>query len=146
MARQVALVESGREVVQETRLWNADRGETASMRSKEEAHDYRYFPEPDLPPLVVAPEWIEEVRASLPELPAAEAAALRDASTRLPEYDAGVLTQDREVADYFEAAAQASGNAEGRLELGDDRGAAQAEGGRPAARRRAGHGPRRWPG
>ena len=67
----VALVESGREVVQETRLWNDGRGETAPMRSKEDAHDYRYFPEPDLRPLAVSPEWLAEVRASLPELPAA---------------------------------------------------------------------------
>jgi len=68
LARQAAWLESGRDVVQETRLWNADRGETVSMRSKEEAHDYRYFPEPDLPPLAVSPAWVEEVRSSLPEL------------------------------------------------------------------------------
>jgi len=110
IARQVALVESGGEVVQETRLWNADRGETAPMRSKEDAHDYRYFPEPDLPPLVVSREWVEEARASLPELPAER--RLRLASEYgLPPYDAAVLTQERDVADYFEAAARASGNA-----------------------------------
>jgi len=109
-SRQAMLIESGRQVVQETRLWNADRGETASMRSKEEAHDYRYFPEPDLPPLVVTPEWIEEVRASLPELPADK--RRRFVSEHgLPDYDAGVLTADREVADYFEAVARRSGNA-----------------------------------
>src|SRR5262245_30182288 len=108
--RQAALLQSGRPVVQETRLWNADRGETATMRSKEEAHDYRYFPEPDLPPLVVTPEWIEEVRASLPELPAAKRARFV-VEHGLPEYDAGVLTSDRAVADYFEAVARGSGNA-----------------------------------
>jgi aspartyl-tRNA(Asn)/glutamyl-tRNA(Gln) amidotransferase subunit B len=108
-ARQSALLESGRDVVQETRLWNADRGETASMRSKEEAHDYRYFPEPDLPPLVVTSEWIEEVRGSLPELPAEKRRRLV-AEHGLPDYDAGVLTLSREVADYFEAVARQSGN------------------------------------
>src|SRR4029453_4356337 len=70
VSRQAAVLESGGAVVQETRLWNAARGETASMRSKEEAHDYRYFPEPDLPPLAVSAAWIDEVRQSLPELPA----------------------------------------------------------------------------
>ncbi|HEY8234750.1 MAG TPA: Asp-tRNA(Asn)/Glu-tRNA(Gln) amidotransferase subunit GatB [Vicinamibacteria bacterium] len=108
VARQVALVESGREIVQETRLWNAERGETAPMRSKEDAHDYRYFPEPDLPPLAVSPEWIAEVRASLPELPAERRRRFVSAFA-LPEYDAEVLTQERELADYFEAAAKASG-------------------------------------
>jgi aspartyl-tRNA(Asn)/glutamyl-tRNA(Gln) amidotransferase subunit B len=109
IARQVALKESGREVVQETRLWNADRGETAAMRSKEEAHDYRYFPEPDLPPLAVDAAWIEEVRASLPELPDQKRRRFV-AEYGLPEYDAGVLTLAREVAEYFETVARASGN------------------------------------
>jgi aspartyl-tRNA(Asn)/glutamyl-tRNA(Gln) amidotransferase subunit B len=109
IARQVAVIEAGGTVVQETRLWNADRGETASMRSKEEAHDYRYFPEPDLPPLVVRPEWLEEVRRSLPELPA-EKRARFVAEYALPEYDAGVLTFSRETADYFEVVARESGN------------------------------------
>jgi aspartyl-tRNA(Asn)/glutamyl-tRNA(Gln) amidotransferase subunit B len=110
VARQAAVLESGREVVQETLLWNAERAETASMRSKEEAHDYRYFPEPDLPPLVVTPEWIEEARRSLPELPA-ERRRRFVGEHGLPPYDAGVLTREREVADYFEAAAGESGNA-----------------------------------
>jgi aspartyl-tRNA(Asn)/glutamyl-tRNA(Gln) amidotransferase subunit B len=110
IARQVALVESGGEVVQETRLWNAERGETAPMRSKEDAHDYRYFPEPDLPPLVVSREWVEDARASLPELPA-ERRRRFATEYALPGYDAGVLTQERDVAEYFEAAARASGNA-----------------------------------
>jgi aspartyl-tRNA(Asn)/glutamyl-tRNA(Gln) amidotransferase subunit B len=110
IARQAAALDAGGRVVQETRLWNADRGETVSMRSKEEAHDYRYFPEPDLPPLVVSPEWLAEVKASLPELPAEK--RRRFASEhRIPDYDAGVLTLSRDVADYFEAVARASGNA-----------------------------------
>jgi aspartyl-tRNA(Asn)/glutamyl-tRNA(Gln) amidotransferase subunit B len=110
IARQVAVLESGGEVVQETLLWNAERGETASMRSKEEAHDYRYFPEPDLPPLVVSAEWVEEARRSLPELPG-ERRRRFASEYGLPDYDAGVLTQEPDVADYFEAAARASGNA-----------------------------------
>jgi len=109
IARQAALLDAGGTVVQETRLWNADRGETASMRSKEEAHDYRYFPEPDLPPLAVSAARIAEVRAALPELPAAR--RLRFVSAYgLPEYDAGVLTLSRDVAEYFETVARESGN------------------------------------
>jgi aspartyl-tRNA(Asn)/glutamyl-tRNA(Gln) amidotransferase subunit B len=110
IARQATVLESGREVVQETRLWNAERGETVPMRSKEEAHDYRYFPEPDLPPLAVNAEWIEEARRSLPELPAVRRRRLAS-EYGLPPYDAGVLTEEREVADYFEAAARSCGNA-----------------------------------
>jgi aspartyl-tRNA(Asn)/glutamyl-tRNA(Gln) amidotransferase subunit B len=109
IARQVAVIESGGEVVQETRLWNADRGETAPMRSKEEAHDYRYFPEPDLPPLRVSAEWVDEVRRSLPELPAEKRRRFVD-EYGLPVYDAGVLTQSRAVADFFEAVASESGD------------------------------------
>ena len=108
IGRHAAVVEAGGRVVQETRLYNADRGETAPMRSKEEAHDYRYFPEPDLPPLQVASEWIEEVRRGLPELPAEK--RRRFASEYgIPDYDAGVLVLSREVADYYEAVARASG-------------------------------------
>jgi aspartyl-tRNA(Asn)/glutamyl-tRNA(Gln) amidotransferase subunit B len=110
VARQVAVLEAGQRVVQETRLWNADRSETASMRSKEEAHDYRYFPEPDLPPLVVARDWIEEVRRSLPELPADKRRRFV-AAYGIPDYDAGVLTLSREVADYYEDVARESGSA-----------------------------------
>jgi aspartyl-tRNA(Asn)/glutamyl-tRNA(Gln) amidotransferase subunit B len=110
IARQAAVVEAGGEVVQETLLWSAERGETVSMRSKEEAQDYRYFPEPDLPPLVVGPEWIEEARRCLPELPAQRRRRLA-AEYALPDYDASVLTQEKELADYFEAAARSSGNA-----------------------------------
>jgi len=107
--RQSALLDAGVRVVQETRLWNADRGETVSMRSKEEAHDYRYFPEPDLPPLVVDADWLDEVRRAMPELPAQK--RRRFASEyRIPVYDAGVLTLAPEVADYYEAVARDSGN------------------------------------
>jgi len=109
IVRQVAIIEAGGKIVQETRLWNADRGETASMRSKEEAHDYRYFPEPDLPPLVVTAEWIDEVKRALPELPAEKRKRFA-AQYGLPDYDAGVLTLSREIADYYEKAAKESGN------------------------------------
>jgi len=100
--RQENLLKGGGEVVQETRLWDANKGVTASMRSKEEAHDYRYFPDPDLLPLVIDEKWIEEERAGLPELP--DARRGRFASDHeLSDYDAGVLTADKAVADYFEA-------------------------------------------
>jgi aspartyl-tRNA(Asn)/glutamyl-tRNA(Gln) amidotransferase subunit B len=110
VVRQAALLDAGARIVQETRLWNADRAETVSMRSKEEAHDYRYFPEPDLPPLVVDPEWLEEVRSAMPELPAQKRRRFA-AEYRIPDYDAGVLTLAPEVADYYEAVARGSGNA-----------------------------------
>src|SRR5258708_2831774 len=109
IARQSALLSAGGRVVQETRLWNADRGETSSMRSKEDAQDYRYFPEPDLPPLVVDAPWLDEVRAALPELPADKRRRFA-LDYKLPEYDAGVLTAAPEIADYFELVAAASGN------------------------------------
>jgi aspartyl-tRNA(Asn)/glutamyl-tRNA(Gln) amidotransferase subunit B len=109
IARQAALLAEGGRVVQETRLWDAAAGRTISMRSKEEAHDYRYFPEPDLAPLQLDPAWIEEVRASLPELPDARRRRFVE-QYGLPEYDAGVLTQSSEVADYFESTAAASRN------------------------------------
>jgi len=108
--RQVALLEAGGEVVQETRLWNEREGKTYSMRSKENAHDYRYFPEPDLPPLEVSAEWIEALRGELPELPEARRRRLiRDYD--LSAEDAHTLTAQRELADYYEAAAAVSGNA-----------------------------------
>jgi len=110
IARQSAVVEAGGRVEQETRLWNADRAETLPMRSKEDADDYRYFPEPDLPPLVVTPEWTDEVRASLPELPAERQRRFMSAYG-LPDYDASVLTASRQLAEYFEAAAAACANA-----------------------------------
>jgi aspartyl-tRNA(Asn)/glutamyl-tRNA(Gln) amidotransferase subunit B len=107
--RQIELIESGGRVVQETRLWDERAAETRPMRSKEEAHDYRYFPEPDLPPLAVAPELIERVRASLPELP--EARRRRFASEyELSFNDATQLTSDKALADYYERAAKAAGD------------------------------------
>jgi aspartyl-tRNA(Asn)/glutamyl-tRNA(Gln) amidotransferase subunit B len=109
IARQAALLGGGGTVVQESLLWDAARGEARSMRSKEESHDYRYFPEPDLPPLVVSGELVARVTAALPELPAAKEARLR-ASYGLPAYDAAVLAADRAVADYFEAVAQRAGD------------------------------------
>ena len=103
--RQIAIVEAGGEVVQETRLFDPDKGETRSMRSKEEAHDYRYFPDPDLLPLEIEQEWVDAIKASLPELPD-EKKARFVTEFGLSEYDAGVLTAEAESAAYFEAAAQ----------------------------------------
>ena len=108
--RQVMLLESGATVVQETRLFDADRHETRSMRSKEEANDYRYFPDPDLLPVELDAAFLEAVRKTLPELPDARKARLVS-EHGLSEYDAAVLTSSRELADYFEAAAQAAGGA-----------------------------------
>jgi aspartyl-tRNA(Asn)/glutamyl-tRNA(Gln) amidotransferase subunit B len=102
IARQIAAIEDSGRVVQETRLWDAAAGRTISMRSKEEAHDYRYFPEPDLPPVLVAADRIERIRAALPELPAARRRRLIEVMG-LPDYDAGQLTQSRAASDYFEA-------------------------------------------
>jgi aspartyl-tRNA(Asn)/glutamyl-tRNA(Gln) amidotransferase subunit B len=107
IARQSALVGDGGVVVQETRLFDPDTGRTFSMRSKEEAHDYRYFPEPDLPLLVLLPGQVDRVRASLPELPAARRARFV-AQYGLPAYDAGVLTQDVALGTYFEQVAAAA--------------------------------------
>jgi aspartyl-tRNA(Asn)/glutamyl-tRNA(Gln) amidotransferase subunit B len=99
--RQVDLIEGGGTVIQETRLFDARAGETRSMRSKEEAHDYRYFPDPDLLPLELDPAWVEEIRKSLPELPDEKKARLMKLG--LSAYDASVLVGERETADYFEA-------------------------------------------
>ena len=111
--RQVAILEAGGRMLQETRSFNADTGATKLMRSKEEAHDYRYFPEPDLPPLVVAPERVAEIRAALPELPW-ERRARFTSRYGLPAADAQVLTGSRELADYYEAAVAAlPGNPKG---------------------------------
>jgi aspartyl-tRNA(Asn)/glutamyl-tRNA(Gln) amidotransferase subunit B len=110
IGRQIDLVEHGGAVVQETRLFDAAQGRTYSMRSKEEAHDYRYFPEPDLPPLVVDAVRRERIRARLPELPDARRRRFVE-QYGLPEYDAALLTERRQVADFFEAAAHESGSA-----------------------------------
>jgi aspartyl-tRNA(Asn)/glutamyl-tRNA(Gln) amidotransferase subunit B len=107
--RQVDVIEGGGRVIQETRLWDSAAGRTLSMRSKEEAHDYRYFPEPDLPPLVVDEARIAAVRETMPELPEARRQRFV-AAYGLPEYDAGVLTQSSALANYFEQAASASGS------------------------------------
>lgn len=107
--RQVLLVQAGGMVVQETRRWDSDLGLTTSMRSKEEAHDYRYFPEPDLPPLMVSEEWIAEARSALPELPEERKSRLVK-EYGLPVYDAQVLTQGDQLFRYFEKTATISGN------------------------------------
>jgi len=99
--RQKEVLMDGGQIVQETRLWDPDKNKTTSMRGKEEAHDYRYFPDPDLLPLVIDEEWIEKVKQNLPELPAAKKKRFMD-QYELPAYDAELLTSDRELADYFE--------------------------------------------
>ena len=109
--RQIELIESGGRVTQETRLWDERAGATRVMRSKEEAHDYRYFPEPDLQPLVVAADFVERVRAEMPELPEARRQRFM-AEYELSFADASLLTRDRALADYYERAASAS-NARG---------------------------------
>ncbi|MHB1869675.1 MAG: Asp-tRNA(Asn)/Glu-tRNA(Gln) amidotransferase subunit GatB [Steroidobacteraceae bacterium] len=106
VARQIELLESGGKVVQETRLYDPDQGETRSMRSKEEANDYRYFPDPDLLPLELDEPYIEAVRAQLPELPDAKAARFAS-QYGLSVYDAGVLTAGRDLADYYETVVRA---------------------------------------
>ena len=102
IARQVGVIEAGGKVLQETRLWDPQRGETRGMRSKEEAHDYRYFPEPDLPPLLVPEGMVERVRDSLPELPREKLLRFQ-ADFGLPAYDAKILVAERPLADFFEA-------------------------------------------
>ncbi len=109
IARQVAVLESGGRIEQESRLYNPDLDETFGMRSKEHAHDYRYFPEPDLVPLRIGDEWMARIQAEMVELPAGRRARfIRDYGLR--EYDAQVLTATRDLSDFFEAAAKASGD------------------------------------
>ncbi|MCR4435837.1 MAG: Asp-tRNA(Asn)/Glu-tRNA(Gln) amidotransferase subunit GatB [Clostridiales bacterium] len=108
--RQIREIESGGTVVQETRRWDDERGLSVSMRSKEEAHDYRYFPEPDLVPIVLDKEWVEGIRASLPELPdARKKRYVREFG--LPEYDAEILTSSKVLSDFFDDAVKQSSNA-----------------------------------
>jgi aspartyl-tRNA(Asn)/glutamyl-tRNA(Gln) amidotransferase subunit B len=114
VARQIELIDSGAKVVQETRLYDSDKHETRSMRSKEEANDYRYFPDPDLLPLVIDPDFIEAVRETLPELPDAKAARF-SADFGLSAYDAGVLSASRELGAYFEAVVAAVGAPQAKL-------------------------------
>jgi len=109
IGRQIGVIESGGRITQETRLYNSAEGKTYSMRSKEEAHDYRYFPEPDLLPLVVNEKWQEEIRRSLPELPEARRKRMV-ADYGITEYDAEVLTASKSLADEFELAAKAAKN------------------------------------
>jgi aspartyl-tRNA(Asn)/glutamyl-tRNA(Gln) amidotransferase subunit B len=106
--RQIELIEDGGKVVQATRLWDPDKKETRSMRTKEDAQDYRYFPDPDLPPLVIGQDWIERVKAGMPELPG----AMRERFTGdygLPEYDALILTGSQAMANYYEAVVAKAG-------------------------------------
>ncbi len=109
--RQIALIEDGKEVVQETRLYDPDKNETRSMRSKEEAHDYRYFPDPDLLPLDIEQAWVDDIKAALPELPDAKKSRFIS-DFGLSDYDASVLTADVENAAFFEAVAS---GADGKL-------------------------------
>ena len=106
--RQIDLIEDGGHVIQATRLYDPDRKETRSMRSKEDAQDYRYFPDPDLPPLLISPEWISRIKADMPELPA----AMRErfvGDYALPEYDSLIMTQSQQMAGYFEAVVAKAG-------------------------------------
>ncbi|GAB6152056.1 Asp-tRNA(Asn)/Glu-tRNA(Gln) amidotransferase subunit GatB [Desulfosporosinus burensis] len=109
VARQARVLEAGEKVIQETRTWDEGRGVTLTLRSKEEAHDYRYFPEPDLAPLVIDREWVERIRKTLPELPAARRARLQ--ALGLSAYDAGVITQAKALSDFFDAALAYYGDA-----------------------------------
>jgi aspartyl-tRNA(Asn)/glutamyl-tRNA(Gln) amidotransferase subunit B len=99
--RQIAMLEDGGEVIQETRLWDVDQGVTISMRGKEEAHDYRYFPDPDLVPLRIEEKWVEEIRKSLPELPD-EKKERFVRQYQIPEYDAEILTSTKPLSGYYE--------------------------------------------
>jgi aspartyl-tRNA(Asn)/glutamyl-tRNA(Gln) amidotransferase subunit B len=127
--RQAGILESGGRVLQETRLFNPDTGETVGMRSKEHAHDYRYFPEPDLVPLRVSETWLSDIRSKMPELPAARRARFIE-SFGLREYDAQVLTATRAMSDYFEQVAAGSGDprAAANWVMGDLAGLLKAEG------------------
>lgn len=106
--RQIKVLEEGGRIIQETRLWDTATNTTQSMRSKEEAHDYRYFPEPDLVPIVVSQEWIDGIKSTLPELPDAKRERFV-AQYGLPEYDADILTSERSIADWYEAVVKAGG-------------------------------------
>jgi len=99
--RQMEALEYGEEIIQETRTWDEEKQVTRSMRSKEEAHDYRYFPEPDLPPLKITPEWIEEIQASLPEMPDQARGRLME-QYGLSEYDASIITQSPDYLAFFD--------------------------------------------
>ncbi|WP_031482015.1 Asp-tRNA(Asn)/Glu-tRNA(Gln) amidotransferase subunit GatB [Maridesulfovibrio frigidus] len=102
VARQIDLIEDGEKIIQETRLYDADKGTTHSMRGKADAHDYRYFPDPDLVPLVIADEWLAEWQAAQPELPAERKVRFEE-DFKISEDDAGLLTAEKDIADYYEA-------------------------------------------
>src|SRR6185436_69779 len=106
--RQIKAVDAGERIIQSTLLWDAENNKTRLMRTKEEAHDYRYFPEPDLPPVKISQEWIGKVKAQIPELPAAKRIRFQE-QYGLSDYDAKVLSFDRAMANFFEEAAKASG-------------------------------------
>jgi aspartyl-tRNA(Asn)/glutamyl-tRNA(Gln) amidotransferase subunit B len=106
--RQKKILDEGGKIVQETRLWNSERGITESMRTKEEAHDYRYFPEPDLVPIIVDQRWVDDIKKSLPELPDTKRQRFVT-EYGLPEYDADLLTSEKPLADWFEEAVQLGG-------------------------------------
>jgi len=129
IARQVGILEGGGKIAQETRLYNPDTGETAGMRSKEQAHDYRYFPEPDLAPLRVSEARLAEIRAAMPELPARKRTRFLE-SYGLSAYDAGVLTASRAIAEYYERVAETAGDpkAAANWVMGDLMGALNAAG------------------
>jgi aspartyl-tRNA(Asn)/glutamyl-tRNA(Gln) amidotransferase subunit B len=129
IARQVGVLEGGGRVVQESRLYDSDTGETVSMRSKEDAHDYRYFPEPDLVPLEIGEAWQSEIRSAMPELPARKRARFTG-ELGLSDYDAGVLTASRAISEYFETVAGVSGQAKAAANwvMGDLMGALKADG------------------
>ena len=112
--RQIEVIEDGGKVIQETRLYDSDRDETRSMRSKEDAHDYRYFPDPDLPPLIISPEWVAEVQANMPELP--QQLSVRFAQTYgLTEVDTLQICHSRETAAYFEVVVSKLPTNQGKL-------------------------------
>ena len=106
--RQKGILEKSGKIIQETRLWNTERGITESMRTKEEAHDYRYFPEPDLVPIMAEQQWVDEIKKSLPELPDAKRERFVS-EYRLPEYDAALMTSEKSLADWFEEAVRLGG-------------------------------------
>ena len=106
--RQIKVIEEGGKIIQETRLWDSNKGITESMRGKEEAHDYRYFPEPDLVPITVEQKWIDEIKVSLPELPDIKRERFVS-EYGLPEYDADLLTAEKTLAQWFEEAVRLGG-------------------------------------
>ncbi len=126
--RQIAIIEDGGKIDQETRLFDPNKGETRSMRSKEEAHDYRYFPDPDLLPLEFDQAYVDELAEHLPELPDDKRARLIE-KLGLSAYDASVLVSEKAIADYFEQVAAGSRRQAGR-QLGDQRSARRAQQGR----------------